>query len=320
MATNIYIAGHNGMVGSAIYRKLIKESNVNLITASKNELNLTNQDDVINFFYESKIDQVYLAAGKVGGIYANNQYPAEFIYENIMIQTNIIHSAHQNNINKLLFLGSSCIYPKYAEQPIKESSILNGELEKTNQPYAIAKIAGIKMCESYNRQFNRDYRSAMPTNLYGQNDNYHGNNSHVIPALIKRFHEAKINKSSSVDVWGSGNALREFLCVDDAADACHLLMNIKKEDYDSVVEPMLSHVNIGTGKDISIKELVIILAKVIDYKGDIRFDGDKPDGTPRKVMDISRISSLGWKPKYKLKEGLDNAYKWFIDHQDSYRS
>ena len=176
------------------------------------------------------------------------------------------------------------------------------------------------MCESYYRQFNRDYRSAMPTNLYGQNDNYHGNNSHVIPALIKRFHEAKINKSSSVDVWGSGNALREFLCVDDAADACHLLMNIKKEDYDSVVEPMLSHVNIGTGKDISIKELVIILAKVIDYKGDIRFDGDKPDGTPRKVMDISRISSLGWKPKYKLKEGLDNAYKWFIDHQDSYRS
>jgi len=320
MATNIYIAGHNGMVGSAIYRKLIKESNVNLITASKNELNLTNQDDVINFFHESKIDQVYLAAGKVGGIYANNQYPAEFIYENIMIQTNIIHSAHQNNINKLLFLGSSCIYPKYAEQPIKESSILNGELEKTNQPYAIAKIAGIKMCESYNRQFNRDYRSAMPTNLYGQNDNYHGNNSHVIPALIKRFHEAKINKSSSVDVWGSGNALREFLCVDDAADACHLLMNIKKEDYDSVVEPMLSHVNIGTGKDISIKELVIILAKVIDYKGDIRFDGDKPDGTPRKVMDISRISSLGWKPKYKLKEGLDSAYKWFIDHQDSYRS
>jgi GDP-L-fucose synthase len=320
MPTNIYIAGHNGMVGSAIFRKISKDSNVNLITASKNELNLIDQKDVNNFFKNSKIDQVYLAAGRVGGIHANNEYPAEFIYENIMIQANIIHASHKNDINKLLFLGSSCIYPKYAEQPIKESSILDGELEKTNQPYAVAKIAGIKMCESYNRQFGRDYRSAMPTNLYGENDNYHGNNSHVIPALIKRFHEAKINGSSSVSVWGSGNALREFLCVDDAADACHLLMNINKLNYDSVVEPMLSQVNIGTGKDISIKELVIILAKVVGFKGDIKFNTEKPDGTPRKVMDISRISSLGWKPKYELEEGLSSAYSWFVKNQDSHRT
>lgn len=320
MPINIYIAGHNGMVGSAIFRKISKDPNVNLITASKKELNLIDQNDVNNFFKNSKIDQVYLAAARVGGIHANNEYPAEFIYENIMIQTNIIHASHKNDINKLLFLGSSCIYPKYAKQPIKESSILEGELEKTNQPYAVAKIAGIKMCESYNRQFDRDYRCAMPTNLYGENDNYHGNNSHVIPALIKRFHEAKINGSSYVSVWGSGNALREFLCVDDAADACHLLMNIDKSDYDSVVEPMLSQVNIGTGKDISIKELVRILAKVVGYKGDIVFDTDKPDGTPRKVMDISRISSLGWKPKYELEEGLYKAYSWFVKNQDSYRT
>jgi GDP-L-fucose synthase len=320
MPINVYIAGHNGMVGSAIFRKISKDPNVNVITASKKELNLIDQNDVNNFFKDSKIDQVYLAAGRVGGIHANNEYPAEFIYENIMIQANIIHASHINDINKLLCLGSSCIYPKYAKQPIKESSILVGELEKTNQPYAVAKIAGIKMCESYNRQFGRDYRCAMPTNLYGENDNYHGNNSHVIPALIKRFHEAKINGSSSVSVWGSGNAMREFLCVDDAADACHLLMNIDKLNYESVVEPMLSQVNIGTGKDIPIKKLVSILAKVVSFKGDIVFDTDKPDGTPRKVMDISRISSLGWKPKYELEEGLSNAYSWFVKNQDSYRT
>ena len=256
----------------------------------------------------------------MGGIFANNEYPASFIYENLMIAANVINAAHQNDINKILYLGSSCIYPKFAEQPIEENSILTGELEKTNQPYAISKIAGIKLCESYNRQFNRDYRSAMPTNLYGINDNYHGENSHVIPALIKRIHEAKINNDSKLDVWGSGNALREFLSVDDAADACILLMNISKEKYKSITDDMLSQVNIGSGEEISIKNLVEILVEVIGFKGDINFDTSKPDGTPRKVMDISKISSLDWKPKYSLREGIEKAYKWFQDNQDIYRT
>tara|TARA_Y100000768_G_C23909621_1_gene649269 strand:+ start:109 stop:1068 length:960 start_codon:yes stop_codon:yes gene_type:complete len=317
---NIFVAGHNGMVGSAIYQRLLHDKNVNLIVATKEELNLVDQNKVDNFFKNNQIDQIYLAAGRVGGIFANNEYPASFIYENLMIAANVINAAHQNDINKILYLGSSCIYPKFAEQPIEENSILTGELEKTNQPYAISKIAGIKLCESYNRQFNRDYRSAMPTNLYGINDNYHGENSHVIPALIKRIHEAKINNDSKLDVWGSGNALREFLSVDDAADACILLMNISKEKYKSITDDMLSQVNIGSGEEISIKNLVEILVEVIGFKGDINFDTSKPDGTPRKVMDISKISSLDWKPKYSLREGIEKAYKWFQDNQDIYRT
>lgn len=320
MMTNIFVAGHNGMVGSAIYQRLLHDKNVNLIVATKEELNLVDQNKVDNFFKNNQIDQIYLAAGRVGGIFANNEYPANFIYENLMIAANVINAAHQNDINKILYLGSSCIYPKFAEQPIEENSILTGELEKTNQPYAISKIAGIKLCESYNRQFNRDYRSAMPTNLYGINDNYHGENSHVIPALIKRIHEAKINNDSKLDVWGSGNALREFLSVDDAADACILLMNISKEKYKSITDDMLSQVNIGSGEEISIKNLVEILVEVIGFKGDINFDTSKPDGTPRKVMDISKISSLDWKPKYSLREGIEKAYKWFQDNQDIYRT
>ncbi len=320
MMINIFVAGHNGMVGSAIYQRLLHDKNVNLIVATKEELNLVDQNKVDNFFKNNQIDQIYLAAGRVGGIFANNEYPANFIYENLMIAANVINAAHQNDINKILYLGSSCIYPKFAEQPIEENSILTGELEKTNQPYAISKIAGIKLCESYNRQFNRDYRSAMPTNLYGINDNYHGENSHVIPALIKRIHEAKINNDSKLDVWGSGNALREFLSVDDAADACILLMNISKEKYKSITDDMLSQVNIGSGEEISIKNLVEILVEVIGFKGDINFDTSKPDGTPRKVMDISKISSLDWKPKYSLREGIEKAYKWFQDNQDIYRT
>ncbi len=320
MMINIFVAGHNGMVGSAIYQRLLHDKNVNLIVATKEELNLVDQNKVDNFFKNNQIDQIYLAAGRVGGIFANNEYPASFIYENLMIAANVINAAHQNDINKILYLGSSCIYPKFAEQPIEENSILTGELEKTNQPYAISKIAGIKLCESYNRQFNRDYRSAMPTNLYGINDNYHGENSHVIPALIKRIHEAKINNDSKLDVWGSGNALREFLSVDDAADACILLMNISKEKYKSITDDMLSQVNIGSGEEISIKNLVEILVEVIGFKGDINFDTSKPDGTPRKVMDISKISSLDWKPKYSLREGIEKAYKWFQDNQDIYRT
>ena len=320
MMINIFVAGHNGMVGSAIYQRLLHDKNVNLIVAAKEELNLVDQNKVDNFFKNNQIDQIYLAAGRVGGIFANNEYPANFIYENLMIAANVINAAHQNDINKILYLGSSCIYPKFAEQPIEENSILTGELEKTNQPYAISKIAGIKLCESYNRQFNRDYRSAMPTNLYGINDNYHGENSHVIPALIKRIHEAKINNDSKLDVWGSGNALREFLSVDDAADACILLMNISKEKYKSITDDMLSQVNIGSGEEISIKNLVEILVEVIGFKGDINFDTSKPDGTPRKVMDISKISSLDWKPKYSLREGIEKAYKWFQDNQDIYRT
>ena len=308
------------MVGSAIYQRLLKDKNVNLIVATKEELNLVDQNKVDNFFKNNQIDQIYLAAGRVGGIFANNEYPADFIYDNLMIATNVINAAHQNDINKILYLGSSCIYPKFAEQPIEETSILTGELEKTNQPYAVSKIAGIKLCESYNRQFNRDYRSAMPTNLYGKNDNYHGENSHVIPALIKRIHEAKINNYSELDVWGSGNALREFLSVDDAADACILLMNISKEKYESITDDMLSQVNIGSGEEITIKSLVEILVEVIGFEGDINFDTSKPDGTPRKVMDISKISSLGWKPKYSLKEGIEKAYKWFQNNQDTYRT
>lgn len=275
----IYIAGHNGMVGSALVRNLETRNDVELILKTRQELNLLDQQAVNNFFKTEDIDEVYLSAAKVGGIMANNTYPADFIYENLMIASNIIHAAHVNDVNKLLFLGSSCIYPKLANQPISEAELLQGTLEPTNEPYAIAKIAGIKLCESYNRQYNRDYRSVMPTNLYGPFDNFHPTNSHVVPALIRRFHEAKENDQAEVIVWGSGNPKREFLYVDEMAAASVYVMELNKNVYDQFTEPMLSHINVGTGRDCSIKELASTIASVVGYKGKITFDSTKPDGT-----------------------------------------
>ncbi len=315
----IFVAGHNGMVGSAIIRRLQQDSTNIIITASRNELDLTNQLAVNQFFADNKIDQVYLAAAKVGGIHANNEYPAEFIYQNLMIEANIIHAAHTNNVQKLLFLGSSCIYPKLAQQPMKEEALLTGILESTNEPYAIAKIGGIKLCESYNRQYGRDYRSVMPTNLYGENDNFHLENSHVIPALIRRFHEAKLNNEPNVTAWGSGNPMREFLHVDDMAEASVFVMNLDNDIVQQETSPMLSHINVGTGFDCTIRELAETVAKVIGYQGGIVFDASKPDGAPRKLMDVSRLARLGWKSKINLEEGLNMAYQWFIAQKDNYR-
>jgi GDP-L-fucose synthase len=315
----IYVAGHNGMVGSAIIRQLQQNSANIIITASRDELDLINQQAVNQFFVNNKFDQVYLAAAKVGGIHANNEYPAEFIYQNLMIEANIIHAAHTHNVQKLLFLGSSCIYPKMAEQPMKEEALLTGILESTNEPYAIAKIAGIKLCESYNRQFGRDYRSVMPTNLYGENDNFHPKNSHVIPALIRRFHEAKLNSDPTVTAWGSGKPMREFLHVDDMAEASIFVMNLDNDIIQQETSPILSHINVGTGFDCTIRELVETVAKVIDYKGEIVFDISKPDGTPRKLMDVSRLELLGWKAKRSLEEGLTMTYQWFLAQKDNYR-
>ena len=313
--TKIFIAGHNGMVGSALVR-LLQAQEVEIITKNKEELNLLNQNNVQNFFKNQKIDQVYLAAAKVGGIHANNTYPADFIYENLMITTNIIHSAFLNGIKKLLFLGSSCIYPKNTNQPMKEEELLNGKLESTNEPYAIAKIAGIKMCESYNRQYSKshslDYRSIMPTNLYGPGDNYHPENSHVIPGLIYRFHEAKINNLPRVTIWGTGTPKREFLYVDDMARASIYLMNLNKKFYDEHTLPMCSHINAGSGIDLSIKELAEIIKEVVDFKGKINYDLTKPDGSPRKFLDSKRINNLGFKPEISLKEGLIKTYQDFI--------
>lgn len=308
---NIFVAGHRGMVGSSILRKLKANGIQNIITQTHSELNLINQADVSKFIIKNKPDQIYIAAAKVGGIYANNTYPAEFIYENLMIQSNIINAAFQNNIQKILFLGSSCIYPKFNNQPIKEEDLLSGYLERTNEPYAVAKIAGIKLCESYNRQYNTDYRCIMPTNLYGFGDNYHLENSHVIPALIRRFHEGKINKASSVTVWGSGNPRREFLHVDDLADASVFLMNLTKEDYRSKMTDEINHINVGCGYDISIRELSMTIAKVINYQGKIKFDNTKPDGTKRKLIDSSRLNALGWKQSIDLEEGLKATYDDF---------
>lgn len=316
---NIFVAGHQGMVGSSIIRQLEQDSNNTIVTATRSELDLTNQQVVNDFFAENKIDQVYLAAAKVGGIHANNEYPAEFIYENLMIEANIINAAHLNNVQQVLFLGSSCIYPKLAPQPMKEDALLTGELECTNEPYAIAKIAGIKLCESYNRQYGRDYRSVMPTNLYGENDNFHPENSHVIPALLRRFHEAKLNNDSVVMAWGSGKPMREFLHVDDMAQASIFVMNLDNETYQKETQPMLSHINVGTGVDCTIKELTETVAKVVGYKGIIEWDTTKPDGTPRKLMDVSRLERLGWKAKTTLEEGLTSTYEWFLAHQDDYR-
>ena len=307
----IYIAGHNGMVGSAIVRQLQTKLNntAQLITRTHQELDLTNQQQVDNFIAGERPNQIYLAAAKVGGIHANNIYPADFIYQNLMIQANIIHAAHKNNIQKLIFLGSSCIYPKSAKQPMKEEMLLTGILEPTNEPYAIAKIAGIKLCESYNRQYSRDYRSVMPTNLYGPGDNYHPKNSHVIPALIRKFHEAKSDNASKVTIWGSGKPKREFLYVDDMASACVYVMNLDKEVYQQQVKPMQSHINVGTGQDLTIKQLAEGIAKVIGFKGKIEFDISKSDGTKRKLMDSTRLNSLGWRPKIDLEQGIKQTYK-----------
>jgi len=317
--SKIFVAGHRGMVGSAIVRQLEASGHTNIITRTRSELDLTNQQAVLEFFQSEKIEQVYLAAAKVGGIVANNTYPADFIYENLMIQCNIIHSAHLANIQQLLFLGSSCIYPKLAEQPMSENALLTGKLEETNEPYAIAKIAGIKLCESYNRQYGRDYRSVMPTNLYGAHDNFHPENSHVIPALLRRFHEAKLKNDKEVIAWGSGKPMREFLYVDDMADASIYVMNLDKSIYDENVEPMLSHINVGTGVDCTIKELVETVAKVVGFIGTVKFDATKPDGAPRKLMNVDRLKLLGWQHSESLENGLAKAYQWFIYNQDKYR-
>ncbi|EKL5489612.1 GDP-L-fucose synthase [Escherichia coli] len=315
----IYVAGHRGMVGSAICRQLSLRDDIELVVKTHKELDLTVQKDVDAFFAQEKIDQVYLAAAKVGGIYANNTFPAEFIYQNLMIESNIIHSAHKAGIQKLLFLGSSCIYPKFAEQPMNESALLTGILETTNEPYAIAKIAGIKLCESYNRQYGRDYRSVMPTNLYGINDNFHPENSHVIPALMRRFHEAKESGAPEVIVWGTGTPMREFLYVDDMAAASVHVMELDEAIYQQNTQPMLSHINVGTGVDCSIREMAETMASVVGYQGKIVFDVTKPDGTPRKLMDVTRLKNLGWQYRYNLHEGLSLTYKWFIENINSFR-
>ena len=314
---NIYVAGHCGMVGSALVNKLSTNKNNKIITRTRNELNLLNQNAVSDFFNNNQIDQVYIAAAKVGGICANNNYPAEFIYENLMIECNIIHACHSVDINKILFLGSSCIYPKHATQPIVENSLMSGLLEPTNEPYAIAKIAGIKLCESYNRQYNKDYRSVMPTNLYGPNDNFHPENSHVIPAIMQRIHKAKIRNENKVKIWGTGKPMREFLYVDDMADACIHIANLEKDVYHSNTNTNLSHINIGTGIDCTIEYLSRSISKVVGYKGDIVFDITKPDGSPRKLLDVSLIKSLGWSSKVSLLDGLERTYNWYKNNIDN---
>jgi GDP-L-fucose synthase len=316
----IFVAGHKGMVGSAIVRQLSEQSDVELIVRDRTQLNLLNQADVQAFFETEHIDQVYLAAAKVGGIFANNTYPAEFIYENLLIECNIIHSAHLAGVNDLLFLGSSCIYPKLAEQPMAETALLTGTLEPTNEPYAIAKIAGIKLCESYNRQYGRNYRSVMPTNLYGENDNFHPDNSHVIPALMRRFHEAKLDDTHEVVVWGTGKPMREFLHVDDMAAASIFVANVSDDIYQSCTEPMLSHINVGTGVDCTISEMAHTMAEVVGYKGKITFDTSKPDGAPRKLMNVDTLQKLGWTYNIELKEGLTRTYEWFLGHLVDFRS
>ena len=312
----IYIAGHRGMVGSAIMRILQQQGQRNFVTRTHAELDLTNQAAVQAFFQIEKPTQVYLAAAKVGGIHANNTYPAEFIYQNLMVQANVIDAAFRSGVQKLLFLGSSCIYPKLAPQPMAEDALLTGTLEPTNEPYAIAKIAGIKLCESYNRQYGQshsvDYRSVMPTNLYGPGDNYHPENSHVIPALIRRFHEAKINNTSNVTIWGSGTPRREFLYVNDMAAASVFVMNLPKATLDAHTQPMGSHINVGFGDDITIEELALTVGKTVGYQGAINFDTSKPDGSPRKLMDTSRLNALGWQAKVSLVSGLATAYQDFI--------
>lgn len=327
--TKIYVAGHRGMVGSAIIRQLQSSNHHSplptpqVITRTHSELDLTNQQAVRDFFQAEKPDQVYLAAAKVGGIHANNTYPADFIYQNLMMESNVVDAAFNAGVKKLLFLGSSCIYPKHASQPMQESALLTGTLEPTNEPYAIAKIAGIKLCESYNRQYGEshciDYRSVMPTNLYGPGDNYHPQNSHVIPALIRRFHEAKINNEPVVSVWGSGMPRREFLYVDDMAAACVHVMNLDKTTYEQHTEPMQSHINVGWGDDVTIRELAETISQVVGYTGKIEFDTSKPDGTPRKLIDSSRLNALGWQASINLREGLRMTYSDFVENEQGNR-
>ena len=311
---SIFVAGHSGMVGSAIVRQLEKLEFVNILTESRNNVDLTDQSSVINFFSTNKIDYVVLAAARVGGIFANSEYPAEFIYENLMIECNVIHSAYITGVKRLLFLGSSCIYPKLSKQPIKEYELLTGALEPSNEPYAIAKIAGIKLCESYNRQYGTYYRSVMPTNLYGEGDNFHINNSHVVPALLRKFHEAKINNNNSVSIWGDGSAMREFLYVDDMADACIHIMSFSDDIYDSYTKPALSHINIGSGVDLSIRELAETIKEVVGYRGNLLFDTSKPNGSPRKLLNVSKLNSMGWKYQTNLKTGLKKTYTWYLDN------
>ena len=311
----IFVAGHRGMVGSAICRQLQKQADVEIITRTREELDLCDQRAVHVFMQLEKPDEVILAAAKVGGIHANNTYPAEFIYQNLQIQNNVIHTAHINDVQKLLFLGSSCIYPRAVEQPMKEEALLTGVLEPTNEPYAIAKIAGIKMCESYNRQYGRDYRSVMPTNLYGPGDNYHPENSHVVPALIRRIHEAKYNNLDEVVVWGSGTPMREFLYVDDMAEASLFVHKLPRSAFEESTQPMLSHINVGTGNDVTIRELAETIKNVVGFSGVLVFDRSKPDGTPRKLMDVSLLYNLGWKASMALKSGLERSYADFLSEQ-----
>lgn len=313
--SKIYVAGHNGMVGSSIVRNLRLMGYQNIITRSHKELELTDQRAVAQFFDQERPDQMYMAAAKVGGIYANNTFPAEFIYENLMVECNLIHQAFLTGTKKILFLGSSCIYPRLAEQPMLEEALMEGKLEPTNEPYGVAKIAGIKLCESYNRQYGDshgvDYRSVMPTNLYGPGDNYHPENSHVIPALMRRLHEAKLASLPEVLIWGTGSPMREFLYVDDMALASIFVMNLSKEIFNSQTEPMRNHINVGYGSDLSIKDLALLMAKVVGFKGHIRFDPSKPDGSPRKLMDSSRLRKLGWVPQKELEVGLNETYQEF---------
>ena len=316
----IYVAGHLGMVGSAIVTKLSQKGFLNIDVRTRAELDLTNQKDVHNFLKEESPDYVVIAAAKVGGIHANNNYPAEFIYQNLMIEINLIHGSYLAGVNNLLFLGSSCIYPKESIQPIQEEYLLNGILEPTNEPYAISKIAGIKLCESYNRQYGTDYRSVMPTNLYGPNDNFHSENSHVIPALIRRFHEAKVNNDPYVEVWGSGNQLRDFLHVDDMADASTYIMTLDNKILYEIISPMMSHINVGSGKEITIKDISYIIKDIVEYSGEIVFNMKMPDGTYRKLLDISKIESLGWKPAINLQDGLRETYHWFLENNKVVRA
>jgi len=318
----IYVAGHRGMVGSAIVRALITQGFTDIVVRRHDELDLCNQQAVNKFMDDEKPDYVVLAAAKVGGIHANNTYPAEFIYQNLMMEANVINGAYQSGCNNLLFLGSSCIYPKLAEQPMTEQSLLTGVLESTNEAYAIAKIAGIKLCESYNRQYGTNYRSVMPTNLYGENDNFHLINSHVIPAMMRRFHEAKMNGDSEALVWGSGKPMREFLHVDDMAAASIYVMQLDDESYQASTASMLSHINVGTGVDCTIRELAETMKEVIGFTGELTFDGTKPDGTPRKLMDVSRLKELGWSATIDLKEGLRRTYSWYLssEKENSMRS
>jgi len=314
--SKIYLAGHRGLVGSAIMRQLESRGSTNLITRTHNELDLTNQAAVKGFFEEEKPEYVILAAAKVGGIHANNTYPADFIYQNMMIEANIIDAAYQNNVKRLLFLGSTCIYPKAVAQPMREDSLLTDVLEPTNEPYAVAKIAGIKLCESYNRQHGTDFRSVMPTNLYGINDNFHPENSHVIPALMRRIHEAKLNNDKEVVVWGSGTPMREFLYVDDMAEASLFVLELDEATYQANTKPMLSHINVGTGKDVTIREMAETIKNVVGFKGELKFDTSKPDGPKRKLIDVTRLTNMGWTYSVELEEGLKKTYDWYLKKND----